>query len=142
MDKQFGLHYLLKTYLGISSNEVRPPQREERKSIGSERCVKIPSGIHTSVVLIRSRTFSPLDDGEVLLQKLEHIASELETDMARNGWAGKTITLKYKLDTYQGEILSVTWRLGSTSFYVISFQYSPVPNHWIVMFPPRRTFSR
>ncbi|XP_006460759.1 hypothetical protein AGABI2DRAFT_69121 [Agaricus bisporus var. bisporus H97] len=83
MDKQFGLHYLLKTYLGISSNEVRPPQREERKSIGSER------------------TFSPLDDGEVLLQKLEHIASELETDMARNGWAGKTITLKYKLDTYQ-----------------------------------------
>lgn len=38
MDKQFGLHFLLKTYLGIASNEVRPPQREERKSIGAERC--------------------------------------------------------------------------------------------------------
>lgn len=37
MDKQFGLHFLLKTYLGIASNEVRPPQREERKSIGAER---------------------------------------------------------------------------------------------------------
>jgi DNA polymerase kappa len=42
----------------------------------------------------------------VLLQKLEHIASELESDMSRNGWAGKTVTLKYKLDTYQGEIPS------------------------------------
>jgi DNA polymerase kappa len=106
MDKQFGLHYLLKMYLGIASNEVRPPRREERKSIGSERYVKVRSGWRASAVLIWSRTFSPLDDRQVLLQKLEHIASELESDMSRNGWAGKTVTLKYKLDTYQGEIFS------------------------------------
>lgn len=43
-----------------------------------------------------------MDDREKLLQMLEHIASELESDMSRNGWMGKTVTLKYKLDTYQG----------------------------------------
>lgn len=37
---------------------------------------------------------------------LEHIASELESDMSSNGWVGKTVTLKYKLDTYQGEALA------------------------------------
>ena len=38
MDKYFGANFLLSTYLGIASNVVRPYQREERKSIGSERC--------------------------------------------------------------------------------------------------------
>ena len=38
MDKQFGLTYLLRTYLGIASNVVEPSRREERKSIGHERC--------------------------------------------------------------------------------------------------------
>lgn len=37
MDKYFGLHFLLQTYLGIASNVVEPWQREERKSIGAER---------------------------------------------------------------------------------------------------------
>ncbi|KAJ3570389.1 hypothetical protein NP233_g4438 [Leucocoprinus birnbaumii] len=97
MDKQFGLHFLLRTYLGIASNEVSPPQREGRKSIGSER------------------TFSPMDDREKLLQKLEHIAFELETDMASSGWTGKTVTLKYKLDTYQ-----VFTRAKSLNRYVSS----------------------
>ncbi|KAF9051079.1 IMS-domain-containing protein [Hymenopellis radicata] len=83
MDKQFGLHFLLRTHLGIASNVVQPIQREERKSIGSER------------------TFNPIDDKEKLLQKLEEISVELEADMARDGWTGRTITLKYKLDTYQ-----------------------------------------
>ena len=40
MDKYFGLHFLLQTYLGIASNVVEPGQREERKSIGAERCVR------------------------------------------------------------------------------------------------------
>lgn len=39
MDKQFGLRFLLKTYLGIASNSVQPGQRKERKSLGAERCV-------------------------------------------------------------------------------------------------------
>lgn len=37
MDKYFGLHFLLKTYLGIASNVVQPGRREERKSVGVER---------------------------------------------------------------------------------------------------------
>lgn len=37
MDKQFGLRFLLRTYLGIASNEVKPYERNERKSIGAER---------------------------------------------------------------------------------------------------------
>ena len=37
MDKQFGLHFLLRTHLGIASNVVQPGRREERKSVGVER---------------------------------------------------------------------------------------------------------
>lgn len=37
MDKHFGLNFLLRTYLGIASNVVQPGQREDRKSVGSER---------------------------------------------------------------------------------------------------------
>ncbi|KAI0085191.1 IMS-domain-containing protein [Irpex rosettiformis] len=83
MDKQFGLVFLLQTYLGIASNIVQPFQREERKSIGTER------------------TFHSIGNKESILEKLEEIAAELEEDMERTGWTGKTITLKYKLDTYQ-----------------------------------------
>ncbi|KIL62574.1 hypothetical protein M378DRAFT_12776 [Amanita muscaria Koide BX008] len=83
MDKQFGTNFLLRTYLGIASNVVMPHQREERKSIGSER------------------TFTPLDDKQKILEKLQEIAQELEDDMESNGWTGRTVTLKYKLDTYQ-----------------------------------------
>ena len=35
------------------------------------------------------------------MQKLEDIAGELEDDMERGGWIGRTVTLKYKLDTYE-----------------------------------------
>ncbi|KAF8973061.1 hypothetical protein BDZ97DRAFT_1779128 [Flammula alnicola] len=83
MDKQFGLVFLLRTYLGITSNVVQAYRREERKSIGAER------------------TFSPLDSLEKILEKLDEVAAELEKDMEENGWTGRTVTLKYKLDTYQ-----------------------------------------
>ncbi|OBZ70557.1 DNA polymerase kappa [Grifola frondosa] len=83
MDKQFGLNFLLQAYLGIASNVVQPGQREERKSIGAER------------------TFSPIGDQAKILAKLEEVATELEHDMERGDWTGKTLTLKFKLDTYQ-----------------------------------------
>ncbi|KAJ7287575.1 hypothetical protein C8J57DRAFT_1446287 [Mycena rebaudengoi] len=83
MDKQFGLMHLLRTFLGISSNSVQPPQREERKSIGAER------------------TFPPLGDRSQILEKLEEVCAELESDMEESGWTGRTITLKYKLDTFE-----------------------------------------
>ncbi|EIN11671.1 IMS-domain-containing protein [Punctularia strigosozonata HHB-11173 SS5] len=83
LDKHFSLHWLLQTYLGIASNVVQPGSREERKSIGAER------------------TFNPISNREKLLQKLDEVAHELEEDMTRGGWVGKTITLKYKLSSYQ-----------------------------------------
>ncbi|KAJ3791148.1 IMS-domain-containing protein [Lentinula aff. detonsa] len=83
LDKEFGLRFMLQTYMGIASNVVRPYSREERKSIGAER------------------TFHPLADKDKILQKLEEVAEELENDMTETGWAGRTVTLKYKLDDYQ-----------------------------------------
>ncbi|KAF8160747.1 hypothetical protein B0H34DRAFT_350409 [Crassisporium funariophilum] len=83
MDKQFGLVFLLRTHLGIASNVVEAHRREERKSIGAER------------------TFSTLGERDKILEKLSEVAAELETDMKENGWTGRTVTLKFKLDTYQ-----------------------------------------
>ncbi|TDL25971.1 IMS-domain-containing protein [Rickenella mellea] len=83
LDKYLGLHFLLNAYLGLGSNIVRPHQRDERKSIGAER------------------TFAPIHDRQKILDKLEEVATELESDMEENGWAGKTVTLKFKLHTYQ-----------------------------------------
>ncbi|KAG6375358.1 hypothetical protein JVT61DRAFT_2913 [Boletus reticuloceps] len=37
----------------------------------------------------------------MILSKLEDVADELARDMVSGGWTGKTVTLKYKLDTYQ-----------------------------------------
>ncbi|KAG5647040.1 hypothetical protein DXG03_001410 [Asterophora parasitica] len=83
MDKQFGSQFLFRTYLGITSNVVEPWGRGERKSIGFER------------------TFSSLSDTKKILNKLEEISVELEKEMEETGWAGRTVTLKFKLDTYQ-----------------------------------------
>ena len=62
------------------------------------------SGTHTrdSVSLTPPiRTFRAISEKEKILQKLEEIAAELDDDMERGGWAGRTVTLKYKLDTYE-----------------------------------------
>ena len=100
MDKHFGLGFLLRTYLGVASNIVQPHQRDERKSIGAERCDLRSKAFLRSERLYR--TFSPLGDKQKILEKLEEVAEELEEDMETNGWTGRTVTLKYKLDTYQG----------------------------------------
>jgi DNA polymerase kappa len=49
------------------------------------------------------RTFNPLEDKIEILRKLEEVAEELEDDMARGGWAGRTVTLKFKRSTFEGE---------------------------------------
>jgi hypothetical protein len=61
------------------------------------------TGIYlTDGLAAMSRTFSSLSDPQKLLQKLEEVAEELEIDMKHGSWTGRTVTLKYKLDTYQG----------------------------------------
>jgi DNA polymerase kappa len=82
--KVVSLSWLLSIHLGISSNVVCPSSRDERRSIGAER------------------TFSTLSDHAKIMGKLEEVVEELSSDMKDGGWAGKTITLKYKLDTFEG----------------------------------------
>jgi hypothetical protein len=49
-------------------------------------------------------TFSPISSKEKIIAKLEEVADELESEMRENGWVGHTITLKFKLDTFQGNL--------------------------------------
>ncbi|KAI0690534.1 hypothetical protein BC835DRAFT_1307867 [Cytidiella melzeri] len=114
MDKQFGLMFLLQTYLGIASNVVQPLQREERKSIGAER------------------TFHSIQEKDKILAKLEEVAAELEEDMERTGWTGKTVTLKYKLDTYQGSRSSPTLHLPFMLIFIaLVFTRAKSFDRWI-----------
>ncbi|KAG8863292.1 hypothetical protein FRB96_008783 [Tulasnella sp. 330] len=83
MDHELGLKSLLYAHLGIGSNDVQPGRREERKSVGAET------------------TFHGTSNVDKLLEKLEKVAESLAADLERTGFSGKTITLKYKLDTYQ-----------------------------------------
>ncbi|KAF8739788.1 impB/mucB/samB family, partial [Rhizoctonia solani] len=77
------LHSLLCAYLGVHDNTVAPYTRDSRRSLGYER------------------TFNPQNDSKVLLETLDKIAEGLAQDCEKRGWAGKTLTLKYKLDNYQ-----------------------------------------
>jgi nucleotidyltransferase/DNA polymerase involved in DNA repair len=68
-----------KAYLGIADNTVAPGKREERKSVGVER------------------TFRDKTQDEEIMAELESIAEELEKDMTSLQYAGKTVTVKYKV---------------------------------------------
>ncbi|KAL1411451.1 hypothetical protein Q8F55_002407 [Vanrija albida] len=85
MDHWFGFRGLCKAYLGIASNVVEPYKREERKSVGVER------------------TFRDKSDDAEILAELESIAEELEKDLSTLQYSGKTVTLKYKLHTYENK---------------------------------------
>jgi DNA polymerase kappa len=77
-------------YLGIADNKVAPGKREERKSVGVER------------------TFRDKTQDEDILNELESIAEELENDMTTLQYAGKTVTVKYKLHTYENKTRAMT----------------------------------
>jgi hypothetical protein len=46
-------------------------------------------------------TFRAIDDPAKIQEKLELVARELESDLERLGFAGHTVTLKVKLDTFE-----------------------------------------
>ncbi|THH10653.1 hypothetical protein EW145_g1183 [Phellinidium pouzarii] len=83
MPKKFSVNFLFEVHLGISPAEVKPPQRDERKSVGA------------------SRTFRPVHTRQAIFEKLEYIASLLERDLEMEGWVGKVVILTYKLDTFR-----------------------------------------
>lgn len=86
LTKLFGekaFQFLIAVYLGLGSTDIRPAESYERKSIGTES------------------TFRDMGGREELRAKLRHIAEELEKDMARTQFKGRTLVLKVKLHTYE-----------------------------------------
>ena len=75
--------FLLQTYLGLGRTEISPADEHVRKSVGTES------------------TFRDMSDKGELREKLRHTAEELEKDMARTGFKGRTLVLKIKLHTYE-----------------------------------------
>lgn len=79
-DKAF--QFLMTCYLGIGRTDIRPAEETERKSVGTES------------------TFRDMS-GPDLRTKLRHIAEELEKDLKRTQFKGRTLVLKIKLHSYE-----------------------------------------
>ena len=74
--------FLLQCYLGIGRTQVARPDESNRKSVGTES------------------TFRDMS-GEGLYNQLRHTAEELEKDLTRTQFKGKTLVLKIKLHSYE-----------------------------------------
>ncbi|GAA94069.1 uncharacterized protein L969DRAFT_71614 [Mixia osmundae IAM 14324] len=77
------LDFLLKAYLGLGSSLVSASTRESRKSVG------------------REDTFGKLADYSGFLEVLRALAETLGNDCQSLQFAGRTLTLKFKLSTYE-----------------------------------------
>ncbi|KAM0716910.1 hypothetical protein Q7P37_006762 [Cladosporium fusiforme] len=80
-DKAFD--FLMSVYLGLGRTDVRPAEEFERKSVGTES------------------TFHDMSDPKELREKLRWIAEELEKDLERTQFKGRTLVLKVKLHSYE-----------------------------------------
>jgi DNA polymerase kappa len=86
LNKLFGekaFRFLIQTYLGLGRTDIRPAEEYERKSVGTES------------------TFRDISTKTELREKLRQTAEELEKDMLRVGFKGRTLVLKIKLHTYE-----------------------------------------
>ncbi|KAK0922639.1 hypothetical protein LTR91_004345 [Friedmanniomyces endolithicus] len=79
-------NFLMSVHLGLGRTDVRPAEEFERKSVGTES------------------TFHDLSSPAELREKLRWTAEELEKDLLRTGFRGRTLVLKIKLHSY--EVLS------------------------------------
>ena len=75
--------FLIQCYLGLGRTEVQPAEEYERKSVGTES------------------TFGEMGDPTDLRDKLRWTAVELEKDMLRTQFKGRTLCLKVKLHTFE-----------------------------------------
>jgi len=80
-DKAF--QFLMQCYLGLGRTRIQPAEEYERKSVGTET------------------TFRDMGGKAELREKLRWIAEELEKDLARTHFRGRTLVLKIKLHTYE-----------------------------------------
>jgi DNA polymerase kappa len=86
LTKLFGekaFQFLMQCYLGLGRTKVQPAEEYERKSVGTES------------------TFSELEGHLELRDKLRKTAEELEKDMLKTQFKGRTLVLKVKLHTYE-----------------------------------------
>ncbi|KAA8570097.1 hypothetical protein EYC84_002430 [Monilinia fructicola] len=75
--------FLMQCYLGLGRTDIKPAEEYTRKSVGTES------------------TFGDMSDATELRSKLRHTAEELERDMQRTQFKGRTLVLKVKLKTYE-----------------------------------------
>lgn len=86
LSKLFGekaFQFLMQCHLGLGRTKVQPAEEYERKSVGTES------------------TFHDMTDKTELREKLRWIAEELEKDLTRTQFKGRTLVLKVKLHTYE-----------------------------------------
>ncbi|KFX96986.1 hypothetical protein O988_05067 [Pseudogymnoascus sp. VKM F-3808] len=86
LSKLFGekaFNFLIHCYLGLGRTNTQPAEEYERKSIGTES------------------TFGDLSGHNALCDKLEKTAQDLEKDMVKAQFKGRTLVLKVKLHTYE-----------------------------------------
>lgn len=80
---QKAFEFLMSVYLGLGRTDVRPAEEYERKSVGTES------------------SFHDMSDPKELREKLRWTAEELEKDLKRTEFKGRTLVLKIKLHTYE-----------------------------------------
>lgn len=80
---QKAFQFLMQCYLGLGRTQIQPAEDHERKSVGTET------------------TFREMSSPESLRQKLRDIAEELEGDLKRTEFKGRTLCIKIKLHTYE-----------------------------------------
>ncbi|KAL2061401.1 hypothetical protein VTL71DRAFT_7674 [Oculimacula yallundae] len=86
LSKLFGekaFAFLMQCYLGLGRTKIQPAEEYERKSVGTES------------------TFGEMGNPVDLRNKLQATAEELEKDMLRTQFKGRTLCLKVKLHTYE-----------------------------------------
>jgi DNA polymerase kappa len=66
-----------------------------------------------------------------ILEKLSDISVELEKDMNESGWTGRTVTLKYKLDTYQGNRYCAIYSFFINQFVFVVFTRAKSLDNWV-----------
>src|SRR5205809_3826008 len=80
---QKAFQFLMHCYLGIGRTTIRPAEEYVRKSVGTES------------------TFRDMGDKAELRTKLRRTAEDLEKDLLRTQFKGRTLCLKVKLHTYE-----------------------------------------
>lgn len=86
LKKLFGekaFQFLMQCHLGLGRTKIQPAEEDERKSVGTES------------------TFSEMSDRDAIRAKLRSTAEELERDLARTQFKGRTLVLKVKLHTFE-----------------------------------------